>query len=332
MRKLKMIALAPLFVLLSGCAMFAALLSGDWGTAIAEFTKIAAAAIQDLADGKVAEEYAPSQEYYIGRGVSAAVVDAYPPADLNDPNVQRQIVYLNELGGFVRESSFDVTRDGAELGGHVSRDAKAIERIENLTLFRGLHVGLLATDEVCAFATPGGFIWISMGAIAMCQTEDELAAIICHELGHIMMNHGMDQYRQANQGGIADSRWAQAAFGDDNELFAQFGRLITSFADDLISSGYSRDQELEADNWGTRALAASGFDPSAMETMLKRVREYELARGGGGGGYLANHPDIDERIKAVQELIRAEGDALRIPGADDGQDARNQRFREMFGN
>jgi beta-barrel assembly-enhancing protease len=326
----KILLTGVLLASITGCSLLQNILDGDWTSLAREVTTyVYQSALDSLAAGEVAEEYEPSQEYYIGRGVSAAVVDAYTPADPADETNRSRIIYLNELGGYLRESTLEVTRDARELGGYVRRNDEAVARIENLRLFRGLHVGLLDVDEVCAFATPGGFIWISRGAIELCETEDELAAIICHELAHVVLNHGMDAYRRANENRIADSPWVRNALGDDDSVFAQFGRLVTSFADDLITSGYSREQEFEADNWGTRALAEAGYDPNAMVRMLEGVREYERARGGGRGTYLDNHPDIDARVKAVQDLIRAEN--LRAAGDPGrGQADRNTRFLEMF--
>jgi Zn-dependent protease with chaperone function len=324
------VALLGLVVLIGGCAALEKALQGDFGGAVGEAVSyVAQSAIDSMKEGKVADEYESSQEYYIGRGVSAAVVDAYAPADPADARTRTQIIFLNEMGGFIRESTLDVTRDGRQLGRHVRRNAKAVERIENLTLFRGLHVGILDTDEVCAFATPGGFIWISRGVINMCRTEDELAAIICHELAHIVLNHGMDAYREANKGGIADSPWIRNALPDDDSVFANFGRLITSFADDLITKGYSPEQELEADNWGTRALVAAGYSPEAMVRMLESVKAYEEASA-DKGTYLGNHPDINVRIGAVRKLIDDNAQEFRGQYSTDGLIERGRRFHVVF--
>jgi hypothetical protein len=316
---------------ISGCAVLEGFLEGGVSGAVGAAAEvIAKSAIESLENGEVAQEYTADQQYYIGRGVSAAVLTRYEPI-LDDSDQHRaQIVYMNEMGGYIREASLNVTRNEEDLGDHISRDDEAKQRIEHLYLFKGLHVGILNTDEVAAFATPGGFIWVSRGSINMCRTEDELAAIVCHELGHVVMDHGMDNYREANNDQISDNPLFKNAMGDST-LGATFGDMIGGVADDLIDSGYSKDQEFEADNWGTRALAEAGYDPHAMVRMLKQVEAYEKSHGGKGGGYLDNHPAAKDRIEQVEDLIK---DAKLKPArATMSQEAirdRQVRFEKTF--
>lgn len=282
-----------------------------------------------LKDAKVADSYEPSEQYYIGRGVSAVIVDKYPPVEAKDQKSEKQITYVNEMAGFVEAASKRVTRSAVKLGDYTSRSYDEQQRVYALVLYKGIQVGLLDTDEVTAFATPGGFLWLSRGAVDMCENEDELAAIIAHELAHIILDHGMANYRTAYKGSIFTSTLSETWFKGDG-LGANFGRLVTTFAEDAFK-GYPAEQEFEADNWGTRALAESGYAPDAMVKMLQRVEAYEKAHEVSPDDYLAHHPPIGDRIGAVQELIKKEG----LKGnpktmTPEGVQARNSRFADTF--
>lgn len=315
-------------LLLAGCAALERAAHGDWAGATVEVAKSVTTGVKALEDSKVDENYTPSEEYYIGRGTSAVVIQSYPAADMSSPKGKAQLVYMNEMGGYMREATLEVTRDWRKLGEHNSRDEKAIERINNQSLWKGLHVGLLDSNEVCAFATPGGFIWVSRGAVLLCANEDELAAIICHELGHVVLNHGIDAYREANQNQILSSGASKALFGESGSIGSIFGNMVVGLAEQVITSGYNKDQEFEADNWGTRALAASGYDPRAMVAMLKRVQEYERLNA-EKGKYLSNHPSVEARIEEVEKVLKT-AKLQANPSASQGAATRNQRFVDTF--
>ena len=287
------------------------------------------ATVGALKDAKVADNYEPSEQYYIGRGVSAVIVDKYKPVEAKDQSAEKQITYVNEMAGFIEAASKKVTRSAIKLGDYTSRSYDEQQHVYELVLFKGLQIGLLETDEVTAFSTPGGFMWISMGAVKMCENEDELAAIIAHELAHIILDHGMANYRTAYKGEIFSSTLSETWFSG-NGLGANFGRLVTTFAEDAFK-GFHPEQEFEADNWGTRALAASGYAPEAMAKMLERIESYEKEHEVKPEEYLAHHPPIGDRIQAVKDLIKNE----KLKGnpntmTPDGVKARNDRFAETF--
>lgn len=304
---------------LGGCKIFEALSEG----------------VSALKQAKVADSYDPSEEYYIGRGVSAVIIDKFPPVEAKDKRTERQITYVNEMAGYVEAATKGVTRSAFALGSHItnekdrnSRGEKAQERVANLVLYKGFQVGLLQTEEVTAFATPGGFLWISIGAVNLCNNEDELAAIVCHELAHIILNHGMDNYRAAYKGEIFTSTLGGWFKGDGEGSI--FGRLVTSVAEDAFK-GYNPEQEYEADAWGTRALAAAGYAPEAMVKVLERVEAYEKKHEVKEEDYLAHHPPISNRVKYVKDLIVKEK-LKPNPKTMSGEaiQARNKRFEEAF--
>lgn len=282
---------------------------------------------------EIIEEFTPDNEYYTGRGVSAAIIDQFKCADLDSPRVKQHLNYLNAMAGYIYTASRVVDRNN--LGKHVKRDDKDRERKQNLVIQNGITVGLLDTKEVVAFACPGGFMWISYGALELCRDEDELAAIICHEMGHLVMNHGMDAYREEINAEARRVGYTQgiakvlAGDGTSAELIKMFGNVIGGYVTKLHNNGYGEDQEMEADNFAVRALAASGYDPNALLRMFERIRDYQKANP-VAGKYLEKHPPVEKRMKAVQKLLKDDKNGITIPNFNAGRQARVERFKSAI--
>jgi predicted Zn-dependent protease len=159
---------------------------------------------------------------------------------------------------------------------------------------------------VNAFALPGGQIYIGAGLIALMDNEDELAAVLGHELEHV------DHYHCAERVQIA-ARVRKLDLGI-------VGGII-QLPLELFEAGYSKEQELEADREGTRLAAAVNYSPYGAITLFERMRSLrarsesqarspqgEIARVTWGtlAGYFRSHPPEDERIEAIRKLIRSE--------------------------
>ena len=314
---------------LCSCAILQAAARGDVGGMIQGIAELSAAVIEEVGKGNVPKEFTPENEYFIGRGVSAAIVDKYPAVDMSKPAAEKQLIYLNQMGCYIYAASGEI--DKLKLGNHVSRDDEEKDRLKRFTMHKDVHVGILDTDEVMAYATPGGFIWISRGTIALCENEDQLAAVVAHELGHVVMNHGMDAYRKATEGKITDSPVFKKVTSDLGPVVGNFAQLVGGFADNLVLNGYGKDQELEADNFGTRALATAGYDPKSMLNMLKRLEAHEKALGDKEGNFSKNHPDTDERMDEINKILKDPKSGIKAPGSDPGKAARDKRFKEVWG-
>ncbi|MCX8107663.1 MAG: M48 family metalloprotease, partial [Verrucomicrobiae bacterium] len=114
------------------------------------------------AAAKAFESITPEQEYYIGRAVAATILKTYRPYE--DETANR---YLTVLGQAL---------------------ALASDRPET---FCGYHFLILDTDEINAFAMPGGLIFVSRGLLRCCKHEDAVAAVLAHEIGHVECQHGL---------------------------------------------------------------------------------------------------------------------------------------------
>lgn len=188
---------------------------------------------------------------------------------------------------------------------------------------------LLNTPEVNAFALPGGYIYITRGILAYLNTEDELAAVLGHEIGHVTARHAVRRHSTATVTSIAGAILAAAS-----------GVQGAGTAADLIGTaivrGYGRDHELEADRLGAIYIAKSGYDPSAMMGVIKLLKnqelfEQELAKVEEREprtyhGLFSTHPDNDQRLQSV---IKA-GDPLR--NSPPGDKKSRQQFISMLDN
>jgi len=205
------------------------------------------------------------------------------------------------------------------------------------------HFTIVDTDDVNAFATMGGYVYISRGILPYFQNEADLAAVLGHEIGHITAEHLKKQNRKGMISGLASAATA---------IFTGMPALadLTNMAGQAIISGYGRDAELEADRLGASYLAKSGYDPEAMIRVIATLKaqdtfERERARLEGREprlyhGVFASHPDNDTRLQqAVASAGRtpalaaggtnnSEGFMRAIEGLPVGSSARQGMVRE----
>jgi predicted Zn-dependent protease len=175
---------------------------------------------------------------------------------------------------------------------------------------------IVDTDDVNAFATPGGFVYLSRGLLPFLASEAEFAAVIGHEIGHITARHSVQRQGQSTVAGVLGAAAAiftgQPALGD-----------LAGIAGQAVISGYGREQELEADRLGAEYLARTGYDPEAMIRVVRVLKEQELferdrARAEGRDariyhGVFSTHPDNDTRLR---EVVTA---ASKVEGRAAGQ-------------
>jgi beta-barrel assembly-enhancing protease len=221
---------------------------------------------------KSLEEFTPEQEYYIGRSVGAVVLSKYP-AFTNDPANN----YLNTLGQTLAAAS------------------------DKPEIFAGYHFLVLNSDDINAFATPGGHIFITRGLIRCCPTEDALAAILAHEIGHIQLRHGMQSIEKARNTQALTVLATEGAktFGsaDVAQLTDSFSGVITDIVNTMINNGYSRTFEYQADRASLKLVKRVGYNPEGLIDVLKMM-EKKLKKG--GSDFAKTHPAPTDRIKELQ--------------------------------
>jgi predicted Zn-dependent protease len=286
--------LLPAVLFFSGCQ--AMLTSTAKVTAQAEKTGVIspekAQSIKKSTDAvaKTQEEFTPEQEYYIGRSVAAVILNKYPPYT-NQPANE----YLNLIGQTLAQVS-----DMPEI-------------------FRGYRVLVLNSDEINAFATPGGHIFITKGLLRCCRTEDAVAAVLAHEIGHIQLKHGIQAIKKAR---VADALNTIVTEIGGDKLAETFGGAIADITN-MISNGYSRSFEFAADDAAQTILRRLGYDPNGLVEMLM-IMEKKLKPG--DAGFAKTHPAPQDRIDEVQRKVGVKYSPVLTPKA------RQARFMKAVGN
>jgi len=240
--------------------------------------------------GQAFTDITPEQEYYIGRAVGATVLERYQAYD--NAAATR---YLNTLGLALAQAS------------------------ELPETFAGYHFLILGSDEINAFAAPGGLIFVTRGMLRCCRNEDEVAAVLAHEIGHIQQKHGLQAIKKSRLTTaltVLGTESAKQLGGEElADLTAAFEGSIRDVTATLINSGYSRAFEYEADGAAVTILDRVGYDSRALVTMLE-IMQTKLKSGGPGFG--KTHPAPPMRIAEVNSrraLGRAETKFVHLRGA-----------------
>jgi Zn-dependent protease with chaperone function len=227
-----------------------------------------------FADGS--DDFTLQDAYYLGRAVAATLLSS------NRPYLQNQ-----------------------EATQYVNRICQALViNSPQPEIFKGYFVLILDSNEINAFASPGGHIFVTKRLIELCTSEDMLAAVIAHELAHVMLRHSIEIINatkfEAEMSSIAD--WASSTAGRTSPEAARAANLrnsVSSTIDALMSNGYSQQQEYNADLEAVVLLASAGYDPKAMRSVLDLLQRSTPQRV---SGLYSTHPSPGLRINNIQAL------------------------------
>lgn len=233
------------------------------------------------------------QEVDIGREYSAQIAQQLPL--ISDPEIVR---YINIIG----DSIAGITARGD----------------------LDWHFYVVNSDEVNAFAVPGGYIYVNRGLIARAATMSELAGVLGHEIGHVVRRHSIKQMEKA-QGTNVGITLACVLTGVCNTPGA--GDAINLGANALFAR-FSRADELEADSEGFHYVLRAGIDPNGIVKMFQTLMRERQARPEGVAAWFATHPLEEERIADIQRLINQIPPAQRANLTVDSPNY--QKFRQRL--
>ena len=148
--------------------------------------------------------------------------------------------------------------------------------------------------EPNAFALPGGFIFITRSLLQLCDYDtDETAFVLGHEMGHVLRSHSLNRL-------LASEVVQLLARG--SPLKGAMNPAMRQLIRQLVTQGYSRRQEFEADQVGAKIVKVAGFAPEAGIRLLKRLGE--ISNGPAGpGSYFASHPPVAARIQRLRRVL-----------------------------
>ncbi len=175
----------------------------------------------------------------------------------------------------------------------------------------GFHFTVLDTPGFIAYSYANGEVVVSRGYLAHLNTEAQLAALLAHEIGHVVSLHLARQMQAARNAQRLEQQLATRLSS------SQARETLNTFSVARVR-GYSREQELEADAWGDRLLIRAGYDPAALAQLLQFFLQldmfydqvgfemWDIPESGGGRGVFASHPSSELRLQRVlQRLPRA---------------------------
>ncbi|MAM85920.1 M48 family metalloprotease [Allohahella sp. A8] len=219
-------------------------------------------------------DVAEDEEVAIGREIAGRLLGAAPL--VSDADLQR---YVNRIGKWVALQS---ERPGLEW-----------------------TFGVIESDSINAFASPGGYIFITKGLYALLNNESELAGVLGHEIGHVIRRHHLELL---NQSKLIDT---------GSKILSDKVRDRTQVVDNLIGNGaeilargLDKDAEYEADLIGVVLASRAGYDAYGLPVVLQEIGHSSKGHEGGGLMY-KTHPLPDDRLAQLDEF------APRFP--DQGQ-------------
>ena len=181
---------------------------------------------------------------------------------------------------------------------------------------RRYKITILNSPVANAFALPGGYLYVTRGLIALTSESSELAAVLSHEIAHVLLNHAIDRARVVEQADIVE-RVATDVISDPS------ASQSTRAGSRLTLATFSRTQEIEADKVGITIAGRAGFDPFAAARFLAKLEAYAAFRSAIGrrddaAGFLASHPATRERRELAVVVARQFG----APGVGERTDER----------
>ena len=160
--------------------------------------------------------------------------------------------------------------------------------------------------EINAFALPGGPMFLHRGMIEAARTDGEVAGVMAHELGHVILRHGTAQATKGQKfqvGAIAGQVLGAIVGGRTGSVISQGSQVGLG----VYFMKYGREYEREADLLGAQIMARAGYDPRHMANMFRTI---ERQGGGRGPEWLSDHPNPGNRYEAI---VR-EADTLEVRG------------------
>lgn len=173
------------------------------------------------------------------------------------------------------------------------------------------HFAVLDLEKINAYSTPGGYIFITRGALRNMQDESELAAVLAHEIAHITQKHIVNEFKIRASDDSSRSSVTRLVGASSDSARLAFFQAIDKAMEVLLSRGFKHEDENESDSVATLLLAQTGYDPTALHRFLARAQQIEKQNKALKSN---THPTTNERLDALMSLIlREELDSLGLP-------------------
>jgi predicted Zn-dependent protease len=211
---------------------------------------------------------------------------------INFTSLDKEIALGRQLAAEVEKTS-RIVRD-PDINEYVNRIGQNIVRNSDAKV--PFTIKIIDSDEVNAFALPGGFFYVNSGLILAADTEAELAGVMAHEIAHVTARHATEQ----------QSKGQLVNFASIPLIFVGLPPGVPqaiNLAIPLTFLKFSRKMEEEADYLGVQYLYKTGYDPSAMVSFFEKLQAKEKSKPGSISKVFSTHPTTSGRIQKVSEAI-----------------------------
>lgn len=237
-------------------------------------------------------------------GAKGKLTDDENPLLIGKRNINKHQIDFYSLEkevGIGRGLAADVDRQGKFIDDPVITEY--VNRVgQNLALHSDAKIPftikVLDSDDVNAFALPGGFLYVNKGAILAADTEAELAGVMAHEIAHVAARHGVEQASKAQLANYAmiPLIFMTGGLGYIAYQAAQIGVPLTFLK-------FNRGAEAEADKLGAEYLWAAGYDPNNFLSFFEKLEKKEKRKPGTLSKLFGSHPPTPDRIVRVRDLL-----------------------------
>jgi len=159
------------------------------------------------------------------------------------------------------------------------------------------HFKVLQDDEVNAVSLPGGYIYVNSGLVEKVDNDDQLAGVLAHEVGHIVARHSIKKLQAMMSYNILRILTVAVPGGA-----GPVGSAADSAFAELLM-GYSREDELLADELAARYMKLAGYNPQGMIDFLKKLQYIDRRKPLQPKNYFKTHPYVPDRIRVVKEAL-----------------------------
>ena len=219
-------------------------------------------------------------------------------SDISD--IEAEIVFGRELSARILGNYSLI--DDEEIIKYVNLVGKA------LALYAGrpeleFYFGVLDTDELNAFATPGGYVFITNGALMKMDNEAQLAGVLGHEIAHVVKKHVVKELHIKGDEGSAAGGIAGLIGGTTGTVRVALDQALDDATNILFNRGYKIADEIEADRVGILLASIVGYDPLALKEFLSSVRSFEVE----DKTYKGEHPVFEVRMREIDKTLNEHG-------------------------
>lgn len=220
---------------------------------------------------------------------SVGTLQAFQPIGLEEEKAiggSLALQVFNKFGGVYKNPA---------LQNYVSLVGKSVAEVSDRPEIE-YHFAVLNTDAPNAFATPGGYVFVSAGLLRLLQNEAQLAGVLGHEIAHITHKHALQTLKRSKMlSGLTGL--TMAAMDKDNSLFDQ---VINEVSEVLFTRGLDKDLEFEADKFGMEYAYRMGYHPEGLKNFLRVLGK---SQGRDSSIFLSTHPSPASRFQQLLGLL-----------------------------